>query len=153
MDIRRLEKISIFRNSLRVYEKLLEQGFSLGKVLLFVVLVGIVTGVGVNISLNISRARVSYAVLETENQRLLLAKAESAKLEQDLEYYSSLEYRKRYAYDSLNLARDGEEIYIIDGATRDDFSFEQVEVDPVKRNDSKYWWDFTVNLVLGGLRI
>jgi hypothetical protein len=104
-----------------------------------------------NILQTINKAVDDYQVLSVERGKLAKIKGESNDLDKELGYYSSLDYRKQYAYDSLNLARDGESIYYIDLRDRKPLDLDKPNPDPVKRTDNKAWWNFLFGQMWDGL--
>jgi len=78
--------------------------------------------------------------LKIEEEKLLKLQEENSKLSEEESYYKSIEFRKAYARDSLNLSREGETLYLV---TRDENEEVQVEedilFDPHTVNKSKQW--------------
>ncbi len=94
-----------------------------------------------NIYSKLAEVPQNYAVMTAENERLQKAQEKKRELEQEIEYYSSLEYRRRYGYDSMNFAREGESIYLVNPGGREFVQLEETQPDPILREDNKIWWD------------
>jgi hypothetical protein len=94
-----------------------------------------------DIYFSVQSAVENYKLLEFEEQRLQQTEEEASELSQEIEYYSSLEFRQRYAYDSLNLARAEERLYAVQTADRQQFEIEEVNSDPIAVEDEQLWWD------------
>jgi cell division protein FtsB len=78
--------------------------------------------------------------LKIEEEKLIKLQEENAKLNEEENYYKSIEFRKAYARDSLNLSKEGETLYLV---IRDENEEEAVEedllFDPNTVNKSKQW--------------
>ncbi len=78
--------------------------------------------------------------LKIEEEKLLKLQEENSKLSEQESYYNSIEFRKAYARDSLNLSKEGETLYLV---IRDEN--EEVTVDedllfnPESVSKSKQW--------------
>ncbi len=105
-----------------------------------------------NIYAKLAEVPQNYAVMTAENDRLQKAREKKLELEQEIEYYSSLEYRRRYGYDSMNFAREGESIYLINPEGRSFVELEEHQPDPILRADNKIWWDIFWQEVGRGLQ-
>jgi len=116
------------------------------------ILIFAVIALSFDIYIIITQATKNYKLLAQEQQKLDLVTQTNRKLDQDLSYYSSLEYRQRYAYDSLNLAKPGESLYIIDNSTRPDFQIKQEVVDPIAKDDPTGWWNLLFTQLWNSLR-
>lgn len=115
-------------------------GLSWNRVIIIASLAGLILAVSLNIYVVVVNAFQNYEVLQTERAKLAELQSKNAQLESELAYYSSLEYKQRYGYDSLNLARPGEQIYLVQEADRESFELEEENPDPIQTEDNQRWW-------------
>jgi cell division protein FtsB len=66
-----------------------------------------------NISIAYSEGVQNLGRLKTEEEKLIKLQEENARLSEEEDYYKSIEFRKAYARDSLNLSREGETLYLV----------------------------------------
>lgn len=78
--------------------------------------------------------------LKVEEEKLIKLQEENSRLSEEESYYQSIEFRKAYARDSLNLSKEGETLYLI---TRDEVEDEKVPqeifYDPNEMEKFKLW--------------
>ena len=110
-------------------------------------LVFIIFALSYNTYSSIERAIRGSRLLEIERQKLEEEKRKAEELELELQYFSSLEYRQRYAYDSLNLARPGERIYNIEFGDRERYEISSYNPDPIQVDDHRKWWNTVFEIV------
>lgn len=78
--------------------------------------------------------------LKVEEEKLVKLQEENAKLNEEESYYKSIEFRKAYARDSLNLSKEGETLYlVIRDENEDEIVEEDLLFDPTTVNKSKQW--------------
>ncbi|MCA9379974.1 hypothetical protein KC675_02225 [Candidatus Dojkabacteria bacterium] len=78
--------------------------------------------------------------LKIEEEKLIKLQEENAKLSEEENYYKSIEFRKAYARDSLNLSKEGETLYlVIRDENEEDAIEEDLLFDPNTVNKSKQW--------------
>ena len=78
--------------------------------------------------------------LKIEEEKLIKLQEENAKLNEEEGYYKSIEFRKAYARDSLNLSKEGETLYlVIREENEEDVIEEDILFDPNSLNKSKLW--------------
>ncbi|HRN86802.1 MAG TPA: hypothetical protein PKU78_02680 [Candidatus Dojkabacteria bacterium] len=78
--------------------------------------------------------------LKIEEEKLLKLQEENSKLSEEESYYKSIEFRKAYARDSLNLSREGETLYLVTRDENEDVPVEEdILFDPHTVNKSKQW--------------
>lgn len=92
----------------------------------------------------VENAGKNYELLVAEQKKLADVRKTNEDLSHQAEYYASLEYKQRYAYDSLNLAREGERLYLIESRQREQYDLEKKNPDPVKSEDKRLWWELLI---------
>jgi hypothetical protein len=122
-------------------------GFSWGRLAALAGTVAVISGLAFNIYFSISQAQKNYKLLEIEREKLATAQSQHDKLSSELEYYSSLEYQQRYAYDSLNLARSGEDLYLVETEERALYEPESTNPDPIAQENPQVWWQLLLDEV------
>lgn len=99
---------------------------------------------------SIDRAMKNYKSLALQEAKLQEEKKLGRELDEQLNYYASLEYKQRYAYDSLNLAREGEELYVVESREREQYSLDKPNPDPIKRDTPSLWWQLIWQQIIAG---
>lgn len=120
--------------------KLQDLGLTSSKALMLTVIIGGIFALVFNIYVSVNSAVENYKLLAYERERLEDTREEGKELDQEIAYFSSLEYKQRYAYDSLNFARQGEELYHIETGKREGYELEEVNYDPVQKDNKSVWW-------------
>lgn len=93
-----------------------------------------------NISIAYNEGVQNLGRLKIEEEKLIKLQEENARLSEEEDYYNSIEFRKAYARDSLNLSREGETLYLVVRDEEDeveeesDLLFNQSEI-----SKSKLW--------------
>ncbi|MFW5703193.1 MAG: hypothetical protein ACOCXP_04490, partial [Candidatus Dojkabacteria bacterium] len=95
---------------------------------------------------SVTDAAASYRVLTREQERLVTAANDQEELNEQLQYYSSLEYQQQYAYDSLNLAHEGEQLFVVETEDRTIVQELEEEIDPILRDRHDLWWELVWEL-------
>jgi|GEM_PF-2323792 len=126
-------------------------GFTPVRGLFIIILVTVVIAMSYNIYNTVLQATASKQFLEQEQQKLLLEQQRNDQAEEDLKYFSSLEYQRRYAYDSLNLVAPGEKLYLIESNTRTKYFIDKKNTDPIQKENYQLWWQWLYNLMQAGL--
>ncbi len=135
-----LKKI-LFRNLLYIKEKFKTTGWTTTNLFVIICTVFAIIAISYNIYLNISKASQNYQVLDGEKQKLQEIKKQNEQYTHLSNYYDSLEYKQRYAYDSLGMVKKGEEIYIVEKDERENYEVEKANYDPIKKENKELWWD------------
>lgn len=132
----------IIRDKSTKLDKILENvGWSWSKVGTVTILSMVALTLSVNIYHSIDDAIKNYKLLAIEEQKLNEVKKQGGELDEELDYYSSLEYKQRYAYDSLNLARGNEELFQVVTEERADYDLELNNPDPILKEEKDLWWE------------
>lgn len=76
-----------------------------------VILILIVVFLSTNLARRVHESTQDYAVYLAEQEALAKLTAENKQLQDELDYYNSIEYRLLYARDSLNSVQPGEKLY------------------------------------------
>ena len=109
--------MKIINNSQNKFKKLIEKirskNLSLKFLFLDLGLLLIIVTMIFNISIAYSEGVNNLGRLKTEEEKLIKLQEENARLSEEEDYYKSIEFRKAYARDSLNLSREGETLYLI----------------------------------------
>jgi cell division protein FtsB len=78
--------------------------------------------------------------LKIEEEKLIKLQEENSKLNEEENYYKSIEFRKAYARDSLNLSKEGETLYLVIRDENEEVALEEdLLFDPNTVNKSKQW--------------
>lgn len=82
-----------------------------------------------------------FRILNKETERLNILKNENSDLNNAREYYQSDFFHKLYARESMNLAKENEELYYVE--RRDEYNYDnnikEVE-DPINTSNNREWW-------------
>jgi len=107
----------------------------------------IILFLGLNIFTTFNKGMEDVRKFQLEQVKLKELKDENARLNQELEKYGSIEYKRIYARENLNLAEKKETLYYIE---RDSGSkeIEKLPADTIQINleDNFFWWK---RLILG----
>lgn len=93
-----------------------------------------------NIYMSVTQTSKNFQLYIEEQDKLKAEQERTAKIDKDLSYYQSFEYRQRYGYDSLNLAKPGEKLYLIESSDRQKYDLQGSNPEPVKKEDNWFWW-------------
>jgi len=108
----------IFKKLLYKIQKLLAKfpdfKFDWGRLFLVIFFTAVVFWLGSNIYTAYNKGVDTIAKLETERTKLDNLRVQNAKLKEDLNHYESLEYKKIYARENLNMADKNEWLYYVD---------------------------------------
>jgi hypothetical protein len=140
MNLFRLRR-TIRRTSEKIDNNLQNIGWTWSKAAITGVLIVVIITLSLDIYFSVKDAVKNYKLLAQEEQKLQEVLAESKELDEELDYYGSLEYKQRYAYDSLNLARENESIYLIETGGDIEYGAEKKNPDPIKRENKRFWWE------------
>jgi cell division protein FtsB len=135
---RRLQRLGKFANDI---------GLSVTNFLIIIVLSLLILAIGLNIYFAIRDATNNYSLLKVEQERLEKVQTKNKELEEKLAYYSSLEYKERYARDSLNLVKPGEQIYVVETERREEYDLVEENPDPILKENNRLWWDVILELL------
>ncbi len=110
-------------------------------------LVAIIITLSYNVYASYTKGSRNLGMIESEASKLQELEAEQAKLVALEKYYNSIEFKRNYARDSLNLAEPGETLYYVVREEEYDFQNLQEETNHIDLEDNRYWWK---RLILGG---
>jgi cell division protein FtsB len=112
---------------------------------LFYILV--IVYLGINIFTTFNKGIEDARKIQTEQSKLQILKEENSRLTAELEQYGSIEYKKIYARENLNLAERKETLYYVERRT-DTQDIEKLPEDTIQIDleDNFYWWK---KLILG----
>lgn len=127
-------------------------GFHTASVITIVVLVIIWAGLIGSIYNSVIQTAQNQQLLRQEKSKLELERVKSEKLAQQYEYYTSIEYRQRYAYDSLSLARPGEKLYSVEIEPREEYELQKKNPEPVRQGPEGDWWTLLFSWLGIGLK-
>lgn len=97
----------------RIIERLRSFKIDLGSVLLDLLLLSIIMTLLFNLFLAFREGVENMGRLEIEEEKLVKLQEENKRLLGEESYYQSIEFRKAYARDSLNLTKEGETLYMV----------------------------------------
>lgn len=84
------------------------------KILTDIFFVGVIIALSINIYITFDKGLSTATRFEEEEAKLEVIEAENEVLLEQVKEYESLEYKRIYARDNLNLGHDNETIYFID---------------------------------------
>jgi cell division protein FtsB len=107
----------------------------------------VIVFLGMNIFTTFNKGIEDAKKFQTEQIKLQKLLDENKKLADELEQYSSIEYKKIYARENLNLAEKNETLYYVERRS-DSQEIEKLPEDTIQINleDNFYWWK---KLILG----
>lgn len=97
----------------KIAEKIRSQQVSLRFLLLDFLLLLVIVTLSFNIFLAYRDGVENLGRLKIEEEKLLKLQEENKRLTEEESYYQSIEFRKAYARDSLNLTNEGETLYMV----------------------------------------
>jgi len=108
---------------------------------------GAIIYLGSNIFMTFNKGYGDFKRFQTEEARLEQLKIEKAELEKEVEQYGSIEYKKIYARENLNLAEKNETLYYVERPNTA-LEIEKLPEDTmnISLQDNVYWWK---KLILG----
>lgn len=121
--------------------RLKQNGFSASTFILLFALALLIISLNYNTYQAVINAVQDYQTLGDTKEQLSELQADQQVLEQNLEYYRSVDFRERYAYDSLNLAKPGESVYLVETSSRVSYDLETENTDPIVLHERQLWWD------------
>jgi len=98
---------------IKAIEKIKAQQISLRFLLLDTLLLLVIVTLSFNIFLAYRNGVENLGRLKIEEEKLLKLQQENERLSEEESYYKSIEFRKAYARDSLNLTKEGETLYMV----------------------------------------
>lgn len=110
-------------------------------------LVAIIITLSYNVYTSYTKGSRNLDMIAAEASKLEELEAEQAKLVALEKYYNSIEFKRNYARDSLNLAEPGETLYYVVREEEYDFQNLQEDTKRIDLEDNRYWWK---RLILGG---
>ena len=115
--------------------------------LLNLLYLGAVIYLGSNILMTFNKGYDDIRRFQAEEARLEQLKAEQSTLQKEVEQYGSIEYKKIYARENLNLAEKNETLYFVDRPSTA-IAVEKLPEDTmsISLQDNVYWWK---KLILG----
>ena len=136
--------MKIINNSKKIFKNFIEnirsKNISLKFLFLDLGLLIIIVTMIFNITIAYNEGVQNLGRLKIEEEKLIKLQEENARLSEEEDYYNSIEFRKAYARDSLNLSREGETLYLVVRDEEDeveeesDLLFNQSEI-----SKSKLW--------------
>ena len=93
--------------------KIKNQKISIRFLLLDTSLILIIITISFNIFIAYREGVENLGKLKIEEEKLVKLQQENARLSEEENYYRSIEFRKAYARDSLNLTKSGETLYYV----------------------------------------
>jgi cell division protein FtsB len=97
----------------KIISRLRSQSFSLRYLVLDILLILVITTLSYNIIKAYQDGSRNLGRLKIEEERLLKLQSENERLTEEENYYKSIEFRKAYARESLNLTNQGETLYMV----------------------------------------
>lgn len=128
-------------------------GMTRGKLIVISACAILAISLSFNIYVAVSQATKNYELLSIEDEKLQAERKVAEELQREEEYYKSLEYKQRYAYESLNLAKPGEKVYVIETEGRADYRPKLQNNDPIKKDDEQVWWQLIVDEVFKSITL
>lgn len=98
-----------------------------------------------NIYLNIDIWLTNYQLKQEKEIQLAEVQQENKRLEEAVEYYKSNFYQRKYARESLNLAKPNQTLYLVERKREYDFLQEPTNNQGVELTNNREWW---INLIL-----
>lgn len=130
-----------------LYGRLKSQHISLRFLLLDLLLIAVIFTLSFNIFLAYRDGVENLGRLRIEEEKLIKLQAENRRLSGEESYYRSIEFRKAYARDSLNLTTQGETLYMVLRDTDREEKVETVQLFDPEQLDLLDLWKL---LILGG---
>lgn len=65
---------------------------------------------------------------------------ENEKLHKAVEYYKSIFYQRKYARESLNMAKPNQQLFLVERKQEYDFLQEPKIIEKVELKDNREWW-------------
>ncbi|MBP9759062.1 hypothetical protein KBD45_05180 [Candidatus Dojkabacteria bacterium] len=93
-----------------------------------------------NIYLNIDIWLTNYQLKEEKTVQLEEIKTENDRLNKAVEYYKSSFYQRKYARESLNLAKPNQKLFLVERKQEYEFLQEQNVVQEVQLTNNREWW-------------
>lgn len=109
-------------------ERLKVQRISLRSLLLDTLLIAVIFTLSLNIFLAYRDGVENLGRLKIEEEKLVKLQEENKRLSEEENYYRSIEFRKAYARDSLNLTTQGETLYMVLRNNEEDEDEQEVEM-------------------------
>ena len=109
--MRKRLNLKIFLN--KFINKIKNQKISIRFLLLDTSLILIIITISFNIFIAYREGVENLGKLKIEEEKLVKLQQENARLSEEENYYRSIEFRKAYARDSLNLTKSGETLYYV----------------------------------------
>lgn len=97
----------------KIRARIRTQSISVRYLLLDVLLLSIIITLTFNIFVAYQEGSKNLGRLKIEEERLLKLQSENERLSEEENYYKSIEFRKAYARESLNLTNEGETLYMV----------------------------------------
>ncbi|MFQ5493478.1 MAG: hypothetical protein ACE5DX_04945 [Candidatus Dojkabacteria bacterium] len=107
----------------------------------------VILTLGYNIYTAYSKGQTNLKRIESEEAKLEKLQAEAERLDGEIDYYSSIEYRRSYARDSWNLAEPGAELFFVNRPEQHEIESIKFNKDPIPLYNNSLWWK---KLILGG---
>lgn len=109
--MRKRLNLKIFLN--KFINRIKNQKISIRFLLLDTSLILIIITISFNIFIAYREGVENLGKLKIEEEKLVKLQQENARLSEEENYYRSIEFRKAYARDSLNLTKNGETLYYV----------------------------------------
>lgn len=93
-----------------------------------------------NIYLNIDIWLTNYQLKEEKVIQLEEIQSENDRLKKAVEYYKSSFYQRKYARESLNLAKPNQKLFLVERKQEYEFLKEPSEVQSVQLTNNREWW-------------
>lgn len=124
----------------KIVEKIKAQQISLRFLLLDSLLLLVIVTLSFNIFLAYRDGVENLGRLKIEEEKLLKLQEENERLSEEENYYKSIEFRKAYARDSLNLTNEGETLYMVVRNEADETSEQGLKLfNPQELNSVEFW--------------
>ncbi len=139
------------RRWLNLQETANHLGFNWSRILIIIFLGVVFLGLIANIYASLVQAGQNYNTLVQEEEKLDKLRSRSSELQSSVDYFSSLEYKQRYAYDSLNMTRPGEQLYLVELSERESYELVRKNPEPIQEAETQQWWNYLKEMLLNSL--
>ena len=131
----------------RIFNRISFERISFTDIFANISYVVIIVVLGINIFTTFNKGLDDTRKFQAEQTKLKVLQDENIRLTQELEKYGSIEYKRIYARENLNLAEKKETLYYVDRKNIN-LDIEKLPEDTVQINldDNLFWWK---KLILG----
>ena len=134
-------------NLTRIFQRFSFQRINFGDLFVNIFYLIVIVYLGINIFTTFNKGVEDTKKFQTEQTKLNELQLENDRLTQELKQYDSIEYKRIYARENLNLGERKETLYYVE-RKQDALDIEKLPEDTIQidLNDNFYWWK---KLILG----